>query len=81
MMCLFHLHFLMCGIFGLICICFHFHLLLEFLDNGCYPAGGGLVCQRSDTRRGDGTDEGNATSHTDVCVWQNNEINDHLHQI
>lgn len=41
-------------------IYFCHHFLAEFLDNCCYPAGGGLLCQRSDTRRGDGSDEGNA---------------------
>lgn len=43
-------------------VCFVF--LSEFLDDCCYPAGGGLLCQRSDTRWGDGTDEGNAAFHT-----------------
>lgn len=45
---------------------FYFCLLSEFLDHCCNSAGGGLLRQRSDIRRGDGTDEGNGQVHTQV---------------
>lgn len=50
-------------------IYFYLHFLSEFLDDCCYPAGGGLLCQCSDTRRGDGTDEGNAAFHTETYFF------------
>lgn len=39
------------------------YLLSELSDNRCYPAGGGLLRQRSDTQWGDGPDEGEAAFH------------------
>lgn len=48
-------------------ICFFcFCLLSEFLDHCRNSAGGGLLRQRSDIRRGDSTDEGNDQVHTQV---------------
>lgn len=55
---------------------FHFCPLLEFLDNCRDPAGGGLLRQRSDSRRGDSPDEGNAAFHAQTsCLTQSNKPN------
>lgn len=48
---------------------FSFFSLPEFLDDCCYPAGSGLLRQRSDAGRRDGADEGNVSHilHTTQC--------------
>lgn len=56
-------------------ICFCLHFLSEFLDDCCYPAGGGLLRQCSDTRRGDGTDEGNAAFHAETYFFDTEQWN------